>query len=70
MEIICEFITETKINYLIVDSWYSSSKVLLQGLINGCYTIGRIKSNRVIHTARIKTNIKEFSSTLEPMKLV
>ena len=35
---------------------------MLHGLINGCHTIGRIKSNRVIYPAGIKTNVKKFSS--------
>ena len=55
MELINEFTPATKINYLLVDSWYTSAKILLHGLINGCHTIGRIKSNRVIYPAGIKT---------------
>ena len=62
MELINEFIPVTKNNYLLVDSWYTSAKILLHGLINGCHTIGRIKSNRVIYPAGIKTNVKKFSS--------
>ena len=62
MELINEFTPVTKNNYLIVDSWYTSAKILLHGLITGCYTIGRIKSNRVIYPAGIKTNVKKFSS--------
>ena len=62
MELINEFTPVTKNNYLIVDSWYTSAKILLHGLINGCHTIGRIKSNRVIYPAGIKTNVKKFSS--------
>lgn len=62
MELISEFTPATKSNYLLVDSWYTSAKILLHGLINGCHTIGRIKSNRVIYAAGIKTNVKEFSS--------
>ena len=62
MELINEFTPVTKNNYLLVDSWYTSAKILLHGLINGCHTIGRIKSNRVIYQAGIKTNVKKFSS--------
>jgi len=47
---------------MLVDSWYISAKVLLHGLINGCHTIVRIKSNRVIYPAGIKINVKKFSS--------
>ena len=62
MELINEFTPVTKNNYLLVDSWYTSAKILLHGLIKGCHTIGRIKSNRVIYPAGIKTNVKKFSS--------
>ena len=62
MELINEFTPATKTNYLLVDSWYTSAKILLHGLINGYHTIGRIKSNRVIYPAGIKTNVKKFSS--------
>lgn len=62
MELINEFTPVTKNNYLLVDSWYTSAKILLHGLINGCHTIWRIKSNRVIYPADIKTNVKKFSS--------
>lgn len=62
MELINEFTPVTKNNYLLVDSWYTSAKILLHGLINGCHTIGRIKSNRVIYPAGIKTNVKKFYS--------
>ncbi|CAG9708870.1 IS701 family transposase [Clostridium neonatale] len=62
MELMNEFTPVTKNNYLLVDSWYTSAKILLHGLINGCHTIGRIKSNRVIYPAGIKTNVKKFSS--------
>ena len=62
MELMNEFTPVTKNNYLLVDSWYTSAKILLHVLINGCHTIGRIKSNRVIYPAGIKTNVKKFSS--------
>ncbi|CAG9701475.1 transposase [Clostridium neonatale] len=38
---------------------------LLHGLINGCHTIGRIKSNRVIYPPGIKTNVGKFSSYIK-----
>lgn len=69
MELINEFTPVTKNNYLLVDSWYTSAKILLHGLINGCHTIGRIKSNRVIYPAGIKTNVKSFLHTLGLMRL-
>lgn len=44
----------------------SSAKILLYGLINGCHTIGRIKSNRGIYPAGIKTNVKKFFLYIRP----
>lgn len=69
MELINEFTPATKNNYLLVDSWYTSAKILLHGLINVCHTICRIKSNRVIYPAGIKTNVKKFSSYIRSKKL-
>ncbi|EMU52602.1 IS701 family transposase [Clostridium butyricum] len=66
MELISEFTPVTKINYLLVDSWYTSATILLHDLINGCHTIGRVKYNRVIYPARIKNNVTKFSSYIRP----
>lgn len=61
MELINEFTPATKTNYLLIDSWYTSAKILLHGLVNGCHSIGRIKSNRIIYPSGIKINVSKFS---------
>ena len=66
IELINNFTPVTKNNYILVDSWYTSSQILLNGLINGCHTIGRIKSNRIIYPAGIKINVKDFSKYIKP----
>jgi|GEM_PF-6434440 len=48
IELISEFTPATKTNYLLVDSWYTSAKILLHGLVNGCHGIGRIKKLKTL----------------------
>lgn len=66
IELINEFAPATKTNYLLIDSWYTSAKILLHGLVNGCHSIGRIKSNRVIYPAGIKIGVDKFSKHIMP----
>lgn len=61
MELISEFSSATKTNYLLIDSWYTSSQILFHCLANGYHKIGRIKSNRTIYPQGIKINVNEFS---------
>lgn len=42
MELISEFNPATKTNYLLIDSGYTSAKISLHGLVNGCHSIGKI----------------------------
>ncbi len=42
------------------------SKILFHGLVNGCHSIGRIKSNRVIYPAGIKIGVDKFSKHIMP----
>jgi hypothetical protein len=59
--LINEFTPATKTNYLLIDSWYTLAKILLHDLVNGCHSIGGIKSNRVIYPAGIKIGVSKFS---------
>ncbi len=61
-----EFTPATKTNYLLIDSWYTSAKILFHGLVNGCYCIGRIKSIRVIYPAGIKIGVDKFLKHIMP----
>jgi hypothetical protein len=51
-------------NYLLINSWYTSAKVMLHALSWGYHTIGRIKSNRVVYPARIKLNLSSFAKLI------
>ncbi len=66
MELINEFTSATKTNHLLIDSWYTSAKILLHGLVNGCHSIGRIKSNRIIYPSGIKIGVNKFSMYVNP----
>lgn len=61
IDLINEFMPVTERTYLLLDSWYTSGKVMLHALSKGYHTIGRIKSNRVIYPGGIKTSVKTFS---------
>lgn len=62
MQLVDEFTPATKTNYLLVDAWYTSGKLMLHALKRGYHTIGRIKSNRVIYPFGLKPSVKEFST--------
>jgi len=49
-----------------IDSWYTSAKILLHGLVSGYHNIGRIKSNRIIYPAGIKIGVDKFSKHIIP----
>ena len=49
------------VSYLLCDSWYTSVKVIDAFLAKGFYTIGAIKTNRVIYPCSIKRKINEFA---------
>lgn len=65
MDLIDEFTPVTDVNYLLIDSWYTSAKVMLHALSRGYHTIGRVKSNRVIYPAGIKTNLSDFAKFVD-----
>lgn len=64
IQLIDEFESVTENTYLLIDSWYTSGKIMLHALKRGYHTIGRIKSNRVIYPGGIKTSVKEFSDLI------
>ena len=49
------------VGYLLCDSWYTSVKVIDAFLAKGFYTIGAIKTNRIIYPCSIKKKINEFA---------
>jgi hypothetical protein len=53
------------VGYLLCDSWYTSKKVIDAFLLKGFYTIGAIRTNRVIYPCGIKKKINEFALFME-----
>ena len=49
------------ISYFLCDCWYTSVTVMKKFLLKGFYTVGAVKTNRVIYPAGIKQQIKEFA---------
>lgn len=49
------------ISYFLCDCWYSSVNIMKSFLSKGFYTVGAIKSNRIIYPAGIKQKISEFA---------
>ena len=49
------------ISYFLCDSWYTSAKVMNSFIRKGFYTIGALKTNRIIYPCGIKQKISEFA---------
>jgi len=52
-------------SYFLCDSWYTSKKTSNAFLEKGFYTIGAIRTNRVIYPCNIKKRINEFALFIE-----
>ncbi len=52
------------ISYLLCDSWYVSSKITDAFLQKGFYTIGALKTNRVIYPYGVKFNLHSFAEKI------
>jgi len=53
------------VSYLLCDSWYTSKKLINPFLAKGFYTVGAIRTNRVIYPCGIKQKINEFALLIE-----
>jgi len=53
------------VSYLLCDSWYTSKKVMDAFFMKGFYTIGAIRTNRLIYPCNIKKRINEFALFIE-----
>lgn len=52
------------ISYFLCDSWYTTSKVLESFIKKGFYTIGALKTNRIIYPNGIRTKVSDFATML------
>ena len=49
------------ISYFLCDSWYTSAKVMDSFIRKGFYTIGALKTNRIIYPCGIRQKVSEFA---------
>lgn len=56
-----ELPTAPVISYFLCDSWYTSAKVMDSFIKKGFYTIGAIKTNRIIYPCGIRQKASEFA---------
>lgn len=50
------------LSYFLCDSWYTCAKIMDAFVVKGFYTVGAIKTNRVIYPCGIKQQIGQFAS--------
>lgn len=69
IELICRIASELPVapvvSYLLCDSWYVCDKVINSFISKGFYTIGALKTNRIIYPHGIKCNVSSFASALK-----
>lgn len=65
IQIVCDIADELPqapvLSYFLCDSWYTSTKVMDAFIKKGFYTIGALKTNRVIYPCGIRQNISSFA---------
>lgn len=64
-EIAKELPTAPVISYFLCDSWYTSVKVMDSFIRKGFYTIGALKTNRVIYPCGVRQKVSEFALHLK-----
>ena len=71
IDIVCEIAYELPvapvISYFLCDSWYTCAKLIDSFLVKGFYTVGAIKTNRLIYPCGIKQQIGQFASNIHKM---
>ena len=56
-------------SYLLCDSWYVCGKIMDAFSAKGFYTVGALKTNRVLYPHGLKLNVHEFAKTLSNIAL-
>ena len=49
------------VSYFLCDSWYTTGKILESFIKKGFYTIGALKTNRIIYPLGIRVKVSEFA---------
>ena len=64
-EIASELPVPPVVSYLLCDSWYVCDKVMDSFIGKGFYTIGALKTNRIIYPSGIKCSVSQFAETVK-----
>ena len=64
-EIASELPIPPVVSYLLCDSWYVCDKVMYSFIRRGFYTIGALKTNRIIYPSGVKFSISQFAESLQ-----
>ena len=69
IQLVCDVAEELPvapvISYFLCDSWYTSTKVMDAFVKKGFYTVGALRTNRIIYPCGIKQKISEFAFHLQ-----
>ena len=69
IQIVCDIAAELPpaptVSFFLCDCWYSCVKVMDAFLLKGFYTIGALKTNRVIFPAGIRQQISQFAQFIQ-----
>lgn len=69
IDIVCEIAQELpsapNISYLLCDSWYVCGKLMDAFIKKGFYTLGALKTNRILYPHGIKKSVREFAEELK-----
>ena len=63
-EIASELPIPPVVSYLLCDSWYVCDKLMDSFIRRGFYTIGALKTNRIIYPSGVKCSVSQFAETL------
>ena len=69
IQIVCEIANELPppptVSFFLCDCWYSCVKVMDAFLLKGFYSVGALKTNRVIYPAGIRQQISQFAQFIQ-----
>ena len=68
-KISCELPVAPVISYLLCDSWYVCDKIINCFIVKGFYTIGALKTNRIVYPKGVKCSISRLAATLKESAL-
>ena len=68
-KIACELPVVPVISYLLCDSWYVCDKIINSFIVKGFYTIGALKTNRIVYPKGVKCSVSRLAAALKESTL-